>query len=222
MESLYTHLRDVWHVPDFKGTPTRPKFDFSGIPLDFDQATHFINAAYRPVLAGEITHSGEPIVHIFDSQESFQDWALKTRFAEHFHKIERIIERIRQQAQSEGRVVPAEKFQKVNVATNVQTKYDWLFSVEPKQLSDDSHVTLYSEESFQGEQAVLGCSALEDLRDIDFYQRARSVSVHGVCLLTDDILFGGFRFYIIGDPYVSIENLHQWHFDRAAASAIIV
>jgi hypothetical protein len=83
-------------------------------------------------------------------------------------------------------------------------------------------VTLYSEESFQGEQAVLGCSALEDLRDIDFYQRTRSVAVHGVCLLTDDILFGGFRFYIIGDPYVSIENLHQWHFDRAAASAIIV
>ena len=135
---------------------------------------------------------------------------------------EEIIERIRFQAQMEGRVVPPEKVSRVNVASNVQMKYDWLFSVEPKKISDDSHVTLYSEASFRGEQAVLGCSALEDLRDIDFYQRARSLAVHGVCLLTDDVLFGGFRFYVIGDPYVSIENLHQWHFDRAAASAIIV
>src|ERR1051325_934538 len=112
MIQLYTDLQSVWQVPEFVGTSTRPKFDFSGIPLSFEQATHFIKASYHPVLAREITSSGASIVHIFDSQEAFLDWALKTRFAKHFEKIERIIDRIRMQAYLDGREVPPQRDRK--------------------------------------------------------------------------------------------------------------
>ena len=68
MELLYTDLQAIWQVPEFTGTPTRPKFEFSGIPLDYDQATHFIRAAYRPVLAGEITGNGKPLLRSLKSK----------------------------------------------------------------------------------------------------------------------------------------------------------
>jgi hypothetical protein len=222
MGQLFPHLEPVWHSPEVIGTHYEPKFEFSGIPLSFQHAGHFISCTTEPVLAGEITRSGEPLVHIFDSHDMFAAWARNTRFAGHFEHIERVIARTRSQAPIKERDLPTGNFGRIHVATNANMDYDWLSAIEPRPIRMGASVTLFAEESFAGEQAVIGPSALKDLRDVDFFQRTRSISLHGVCLLTDDILFGGFRFYAIGDPFVTISNLHQWHFDRAAASAIIV
>ncbi|MDP4200726.1 MAG: hypothetical protein Q8922_09450 [Bacteroidota bacterium] len=222
MDLLFPHLAPIWHSTPIVGTYAEPKFEFSGIPLNFSHAKHFIARATEPVLAGEITHTGEPLVHIFDSHDMFEEWAATTRFAKHFEHIQRVIERVRFQAHLMHKTVPPRRTGRIQVASNVSMDFDWVAGTSIRPIQKDSRVRLYSEESFAGEQTVIGSSALENLGDVDFFRRTRSISLHGVCLLTDDVYFGGFRFYVIGDPFVSIANLHQWHFDRAAASAIIV
>jgi hypothetical protein len=49
-----------------------------------------------------------------------------------------------------------------------------------------------------------------------------SAKIRGCLMLSDQINFGGYRFYVTGDPVIQVPDMNRWGFDKAARSAILI
>ena len=200
----------LWDIQDFrpgkKASADGPDFKFDTYHMDRNQVEKMMRNIVDPVLvAGEAV--AEPgVIYLFDSQDSFDAWAIHTRFAKDFQKIASIIHDAHKEAGNASN-------KKANKHTSPRLAGG---------KSSDSAMTLFEDANFSGKTFSSGPCIINDLNDIHFSQCVKSIKVHGTCLLTDQPFFGGLKFYLTGDPTIEVADLARWGFNNSAMSAVIL
>ncbi len=194
-----------------------PHFMFDGHVVTFSEFKFFLSYIPEPVLvAGSVTE--EPnLVHLFDSREAFEAWGRRTSLAYCFDRMHSTIYRFRHPEPGDLNQQPG-----VGFISNLGRGRDLSEMPVIWPLSDKPELTLYEGKNFTGRELKLGISAIANLKDFQFSARASSVRVRGVLMLSDQENFGGYRFYIAGEPSINVVDMARWGFDKAARSAILI
>ncbi len=211
-------------------------FVFNGFLLSRKDILRMINNIPSPILAAGTGLFDPNVVHLFDSQDAFDQWSLTTRFADRFVRINEIIHRARRFVsptpwQTTVRLIANTPIDARAMAAvgdgsrtaNVSRIHAGILpDLETSETDEESGglALLYEELNFGGRCFTLGPAAISDLSDIDLFKQVKSVRCSGVCLLTDQVTFGGARLYLVGDPTLHIADLREWGFTNGAASAI--
>ena len=190
-------------------------FLFSDFPLHRKEVEGMIKHIDTPIFAAGEAMSDPGVIHLFDSQEAFEHWARMTRFAQKFDEIHKIIGRARK-----GTDVSSASA--IQLLSNVPIERQWPAAHSTADPTATVGATFYEGDDFTGRRFSTGAAAIADLSEIEFFKRAASIRVTGVCLLTSHVEFEGARLYLVGDPELRVAKLLDWGFDKNAASAIIV
>src|SRR5207248_7964521 len=106
--------------------------------------------------------------------------------------------------------------------SNVPIELEWSTVPAYRPVNYESSATLFDSMRYRGETLRMGPAAVADLADLDFSDRLRSLTVSGIAMVTDRPNFGGFRFYVTGDPLIEVPDMIRWGLDRAARSIIVI
>ncbi len=193
-----------------------PHFVFDGNVLTHHEFQYFLANVGEPVIVAGGALQEPNLVQLFDSRDAFEDWGHNTRFAFQFEMIEEIIRRHRYSQHTEE-VRPA-----VGLISNTPLEQESSSIPVVWRQGDKSSASLFEGKNFGGREISVGTAAINDLADLDFSDTTSSATVRGVLMLSDRINFGGYRFYITGDPIVQVPDLKRWGFDKVARSAILI
>jgi hypothetical protein len=197
-------------------TPGGLSFLFSDFALQRNEIEDMMSNIENPILAAGDAIGDPGVVHLFDSQDAFDQWAQRTRFAQKFEEIHNIVRRARLGMPSD----PSGKA--VRLVSNSPVESRWELAGHSSAPMTDIGATLFEGAAFHGRSFTTAAAAISDLNDIDFFNQVSSIRVSGVCMLADQISFGGARLYLVGDPRLNITDLKAWGFNNCAASAIIL
>jgi hypothetical protein len=195
-----------------------PHFIFDGNVLTHRQFQYFLINAYEPVIVAGTAVDERNLVYLFDSRDAFEAWSQRTQYADAFARSEELVRLYRYQNYSET------ANQGVTVLSNNPLSTD--SSDASQRLVIDhsgwnSKAHLYEGPNFSGRVVSLGVSAIADLNEFEFADTVCSARVTGVLMLSDQVSFDGYRFYITGSPHISVRDLQRWGFGKAARSAIV-
>gem|GEM_PF-2457960 len=193
-----------------------PNFMFDGNVLTHSEFKYFLANVQEPVIvAGSV--SAEPnLVHLFDSRDAFEDWGSRTYLAYCFERMNQIIYRFRHPEPGDSRRPGVGFVSNLPIGRDInEMPVVWPLSTSPK-------ATLYDGKNFSGREVSFGVSAVADLGDFAFSDIASSARVRGVLMLSDRVNFGGYRFYVTGEPRIDVADMTRWGFDKAARSAILI
>ncbi len=196
-------------------------FLFSEFLLKRSDIQRMINNIQSPILATGDGLADPNVVHLFDSQEAFEDWARSTRLASKFAKIDALASRMQAEHRLAGGVdSPAVHG---NDATTVVSNQDMILpaNAEGSDTLNDLAV-VYEGANFTGRSHAMGASATPDLNALGMLNQIGSARVSGICLLTDQTWFHGARLYLVGTPLLEVSDLKAWGFNANAASAIVM
>ncbi len=204
--------------------PTSPKdvgpnFVFDGIVLSHKEFQYFLINTHEPVIvAGTAVDEDRNLVYLFDSREAFEDWGHRTIYADAFARAQELLRLYRYDNYSES----ADKGVTLVANAPVESEH----SNPAKGLLIDrsgwsSKAHLFEGAGFSGRMVSLGVSAIADLSEFEFADTVCSARVSGVLMLSDEVSFGGYRFYITGSPNIAVPDLRRWGFSKAARSAIV-
>lgn len=193
-----------------------PHFMFDGNVLTHSQFQHFLNNSHEPVLVAGTAVEERNLVYLFDTYDAFEDWSHRTRFAKAFARAEELIWLHRYQNYVEtpesGVTVVSNTSLEIQNIENTGS-----FALEPKR----SSALLYSGVGCTGRVVALGVSAIADLAEFEFSDSVCAARSSGVLMLSDEVCFEGYRFYITGSPHIEVPDLGRWGFNKAARSAIV-
>ncbi len=195
-----------------------PHFIFDGNVLTLSQFKHFLAVVQEPVIVAGTAVMEPNLVQLFDSRDAFEDWGSQTYLASAFEEINRTIYQFRH---------PEEEYQPgpFGVGFVANTPYGANLSGPPMRQGSNrpSRATLFEGPNFTGARQVsFGASAIGDLGDFNFSGATSSVKAEGVLMLSDNVNFGGYRFYIVGESNIDVPDLTRWGFDKAARSAVLI
>jgi len=193
-----------------------PHFLFDGNVLTHSEFKYFLANVQEPVIVAGSAVAEPNLVRLFDSREAFDDWGSQTYLAYCFERMNRIIHRFRNPELDDASHSGVAFLSNLAGARDLsETPAAWPVISSPK-------VTLYDGKNFSGREVSLGASAVGDLGDFAFSDIASSIRVRGVLMLSDRTNFGGYRFYITGEPRIDVADMTRWGFDKAARSAILI
>jgi hypothetical protein len=195
-----------------------PNFVFDGNVLTHREFQYFLINTYEPVIVAGSAVDERNLVYLFDSRDAFQAWSHRTIYAEAFARSEELVHLHRNQNYSEG----ADRG--VTVLSNNPLDVDKSNAaqrtlIEPSAWSSKAY--LYEGTDFSGRVVSLGVSAIADLNEFQFADTVCSARASGVLMLSDEVNFDGYRFYITGSPNIAVRDLQRWGFNKAARSAIV-
>jgi hypothetical protein len=199
---------------EFEPASPAMSFLFSDFPLLRKDVEGMLRNIQTPIFAAGEAVTEPGVIHLFDSQEAFDQWARMTRFARKFDQIASIIER------AQGK--PEATLSGIRLVSNTSVERQWPAASSSADMTAAVGATFYEGEGFAGRKFSTEAAAISDLADIEFSRQAASIRVSGVCLLTSQVGFAGSRLYLVGDPEVRVANLEDWGFNKCAASAIII
>lgn len=193
-----------------------PHFMFDGNVLTHSQFQCFLANAYEPVIVAGTAVDEKNLVYLFDSYDAFEAWGQRTRFAKAFARSEELVllhrnENYRETPESGVILISNRSLE------NDHTEKPNLYPYRNQR----SKAYLYENAGFSGRVVALGVSAIADLSEFEFSDSVCSVRSSGVLMLSDEVNFGGYRFYITGSPHIEVPNLGRWGFNKAARSAIV-
>ena len=193
-----------------------PHFMFDGNVLTHAEFKYFLANVKEPVIVAGSAAAEPNLVHLFDSRDAFDDWGSHTYLAYCFERMNQIIYRYRHPSQGETRRPGVGFISNLPLGRDLsEMPVVWPLSTSPK-------VTLYDGKNFTGNEVSLGVPAVGDLSDFAFSDITSSARVRGVLMLSDRINFGGYRFYVTGEPKIDVSDMTRWGFDKAARSAILL
>lgn len=193
-----------------------PHFLFDGNVLTHSEFKYFLANVQEPVIVAGSAVAEPNLVHLFDSREAFDDWGSHTYLAYCFERMNQIINRYRNSDRDDARQSGVGFISNLPAGRGMnEMPAVWPLCASP-------NVTLYDGKNFTGREVSLGASAVGDLGDFAFSDIASSARVRGVLMLSDRVNFGGYRFYITGEPRIDVADMTRWGFDKAARSAILI
>ncbi len=195
-----------------------PHFYFDGHVLTHRQFEYFLINTREPVIVAGSATEEQNLVHLFDSRDAFEAWSQRTIYAESFARSEELVRLYRYQNYSEGSDAG------VTVISNTQLESDKNASAQRLTIDRSgwsSKAHLFEGTDFTGRMVSLGVSAIADLNEFEFADTVCSARASGVLMLSDEVSFDGYRFYITGSPHIAVRNLQRWGFNKAARSAIV-
>jgi len=228
MSVILTNQNEASHnLIDAKGD--KITFMFEEIELQKPQIERLIRNIQSPVLVTGHGISEPNVVHLFDSQEAFEDWAAGTKFAPKFVQMNKAIASLqRQHRLNDLSALRREKpiFDKVFVDPMAEESLGYSEAADgsypiPGGSKSDIAV-LYEQPNFQGRWFPMGPTALPNLSVVGMHQQVSSLRLTGICLLCDQTWFHGARLYLVGDPLLQVSDLRDWGFNDRAASAIVL
>ena len=194
-----------------------PHFVFDGNVLTLSQFKHFLSVVHEPVIVAGTAVMEPNLVQLFDSRDAFEDWGSHTYLANAFEEINRIIYTYRH---------PEDEISGdfgVGLIANTPVGHNLSIATVRSESKRVSRATLFEGKNFTGRRQVsMGASVIGNLGDFNFAETASSVKAEGMLMLADDINFGGYRFYIIGESEIDVPDLARWGFDKAARSAVLL
>jgi hypothetical protein len=217
MNAMYAIEEDFRPVKPPPPADGGPLFFFDGFYLTREQLDSFLKNIRDPVAIAGTAAAAPNIVHLFDSPEAFEAWGSTTRFSSEFGEISNIISRSRV-----GLPQESPRSSGVGLVSNVPIEREWSTVPVYRPVNYEASAMLYDAMRYRGTMMRLGPAAVADLSDLDFANKLRSMTVRGVAMLTDKTDFGGFRFYITGDPLIEVPDMIRWGFDKAARSMIVL
>jgi phage anti-repressor protein len=196
-----------------------PHFIFDGNVLTRREFQYFLINTHEPVIVAGSAVDERNLVYLFDSRDAFQAWSHRTIYAEAFERAEDLVRLYRYQNYSEGADLG------VTVLSNNPLDVDKSDPAQQRAIIDRSGLSskayLYEDTDFSGRVVSLGVSAIADLNEFDFADTVCSARASGVLMLSDEVSFDGYRFYITGSPHIAVRDLQRWGFNKAARSAIV-
>jgi len=195
-------------------------FLFSEFMLKRSEIQRMINNIPTPILAAGDGLADPNVVHLFDSQEAFEDWARSTRLAARFAKINSVASGMQAQHRLSGGIsgLVAEK-----TAHTVVSNDNLILPASAAGLVETTDLAvLYENADFGGRSYSMGASAMPNLSAMGMFNQIESLRVSGICLLTDQTWFHGARLYLVGTPLLEVRDLKAWGFNDRAASAIVM
>jgi hypothetical protein len=191
-----------------------PHFMFDGHVLTHREFEYFLINAYEPVIVAGAAIDERNLVYLFDSQDSFEAWGQHTRYAKAFARTEELISLHREQNYVETPNLG------VTVVSNapIETAKEAIVMANPVR---QSSALLYEGTGCSGRVVALGVSAIADLAEFEFSDSVCSARVSGVLMLSDEVCFEGYRFYLTGAPFIQVPDLDRWGFNQSARSAIV-
>jgi Beta/Gamma crystallin len=195
-----------------------PHFVFDGNVLTHRQFQYFLINTREPVIVAGSAVDERNLVYLFDSRDAFEAWSQRTVYADSFARADELVRLYRYQNYSEGSDLG------VTVLSNDPLDMDKSnpsqhLMIDKSGWSSKAH--LYEGTGFSGRVVSLGVSAIADLNEFEFADTVCSVRASGVLMLSDQVSFNGYRFYITGSPHIAVRDLQRWGFNKAARSAIV-
>jgi hypothetical protein len=195
-----------------------PNFVFDGNVLTHRQFQYFLINTHEPVIVAGAAIDERNLVYLFDSRDAFKAWSNRTVYADAFERSEELVRLYRYQNYSERADLG------VTVLSNApldseKTDPAQRLTIDRSGWSSKAH--LYEGPDFSGRVVSLGVSAIADLNEFEFADTVCSVRASGVLMLSDEVSFDGYRFYITGSPHIAVRDLQRWGFGKAARSAIV-
>jgi hypothetical protein len=199
-------------------------FLFSEFLLKRAEIQRMINNIQSPVLAAGDGLADPNVVHLFDSQEAFEDWARMTRVASKFSKLNKVVAEMQAEYRLSGGNPSLPIIGEKNAHTVVSSEDLILPGSLNSQFegSTSDVAVLYENTDFTGRWFPLGPTAMPNLSVMGMHNQISSLRVSGVCLLTDRTWFHGARLYLVGTPLLEVRDLKAWGFNDRAASAIVM
>ncbi len=195
-----------------------PHFMFDGNVLTHSQFEHFLTNAYEPVIVAGTAVQERNLVYLFDSYDAFEAWGQRTQFAKAFARSEELVLLHRNENYCE------ETQTGITVISNSSLILDregHSTAIVSQNVRRRSSALIYEGTGFGGRVVALGVSAIADLNEFEFADSVCSARASGVLMLSDEVNFGGYRFYITGSPFIEVPNLGRWGFNQSARSAIV-
>ncbi len=193
-----------------------PHFMFDGNVLTLQEFRYFLANVQEPVIVAGAATTEPNLVHLFDSRDAFEDWGSHTYLAYYFERINEIIHRFRHPEAA------ADRKHGVGFIANVPDGRDMSELPTNWPITQTPQATLYENKGFTGREVSIGTAAITDLGEFNFSNIASSARVQGVLMLSDRVNFGGYRFYITGEPRIDVPDMTRWGFDKAARSAVLI
>lgn len=209
-------------------------FMFDEVLLNKEHIKHIIRNIQSPVLVTGHGVSDPNVVHVFDSQEAFEQWAQTTKFAAKFTQMHKAIASLqRRHRMNDLSALKREKpvFDRVFVDP-ISSETDGFTGDELVEGPDGSFTVpggaksdiavLYESPDYNGRWFPMGPTALPNLSVVGMHQQVSSLRLTGICMLCDQTWFRGARLYLVGDPLLQVDDLQDWGFNDRAASAIVL
>jgi hypothetical protein len=195
-----------------------PYFMFDGNVLTRRQFEYFLINTHEAVIVAGTAVEERNLVYLFDSRDAFEAWSRWTRFAQSFAHADELAHRYHNRNYSE---TPDFGVTVLSNAPLEPKKEDIGIAQAIEQPGRHSKALLYEGTGFSGRTMTLGVSAIADLNEFEFSDSICSARVNGVLMLSDEVSFDGYRFYITGSPYIAVPDMQRWGFNKAARSAIV-
>jgi len=196
-------------------------FLFSEFMLKRSEIQRMINNIQSPILAAGDGLADPNVVHLFDSQEAFEDWARSTRMAAKFAKLDQTVMSMQAQHRLSGGN-SSTTVSETKVESTVVANTDLILPSTTGPVATEDAAVLYEGTDFTGRSYSLGETAIPNLSATGMYNQISSLRVSGICLLTDATWFHGARLYLVGTPLLEVRDLKAWGFNDRAASAIVM
>ncbi len=195
-----------------------PNFVFDGHVLSHRQFQYFLINAYEPVIVAGSVGQEKNLVHLFDSHDAFEAWSQRTVYAEGFARAEELVRLYRYQNYTESKDLGVTVLSNAPIETEINDASQRM-TIDRSGWSSKAH--LYEGADFSGRVVSLGVSAIADLNEFEFADTVCSARASGVLMLSDEVSFEGYRFYLTGAPHIAVRDLQRWGFSKAARSAIV-
>jgi len=206
-------------IIDFtQGIQEQISFQFSDFMLKRSDAQGMMNNIPAPILATGNGLTDPNVVHLFDSEEAFADWARMTRLAPKFAKIDELARNL----QIQNRIACDEILVANGREHTVVSNEDLILPASAGFAQTDDLAVVYENAEFGGRSHTLEAGAMPNLSMLGLFNQISSVRVSGICLLTDRTWFHGARLYLVGAPMLEVSDLKAWGFNNRAASAIVM
>lgn len=192
-----------------------PHFMFDGKVLTRSQFECFLIHSHEPVIVAGSAIEEKNLVYLFDTHEAFEFWARKTYYAKAFARTEELVYLHRNENYCEEAKLG------ITVVSNTELEDENEAAIPEPSLKQRPSALLYEGMGYTGRSVTLGVSAIADLNEFEFADSVCSAKTHGVLMLTDEVNFGGYRFYITGAPFIEVPDLGRWGFNKSARSAIV-
>jgi hypothetical protein len=193
-----------------------PLFIFDGNVLTHNEFQYFLANVNEPVIVAGRAVAEPNLVQLFDSRDAFLDWGQNTQYAFQFDRIEEITHRYRYSHPVKGTKLG------IGLISNMPIQRKPKDEPVIWRQNDEPMATLFEGQGFSGREISVGMAAISDLGDLEFANVMSSAKVRGCLMLSDQVNFGGYRFYVTGDPVIQVPDMNRWGFDKAARSAVLI